>query len=79
MSLEVPELGAWTRRAACTSADPEVFYPARSDTGNALAAKAICATCPVVDECLQWALDHDEIYGVWGGLSEHERRELRGS
>lgn len=77
MSLEVPELGAWTRRAACASADPEVFYPAPGD--QATAAKAICATCPVVDECLQWALDHDETYGVWGGLSAYERRGLRGS
>jgi WhiB family redox-sensing transcriptional regulator len=60
--------------------DPELFFPVGT-TGPAEAqvqsAKAICALCPVREECLQWALDTAQDAGVWGGLSEEERRALR--
>jgi WhiB family redox-sensing transcriptional regulator len=70
----------WRHRARCRDADPELFFPVGT-TGPAeaqvQAAKAICALCPVRDECLQWALDTAQDAGVWGGLSEEERRALR--
>ena len=70
----------WRHRARCRDVDPELFFPVGT-TGPAEAqvqsAKAICALCPVRDECLQWALDTAQDAGVWGGLSEEERRALR--
>jgi WhiB family redox-sensing transcriptional regulator len=67
----------WRHRARCRDVDPELFFPVGT-TGPAEAqvqsAKAICALCPVREECLQWALDTAQDAGVWGGLSEEERR-----
>ncbi|MEO7443575.1 MAG: WhiB family transcriptional regulator [Acidimicrobiales bacterium] len=65
----------WRAQAACRNSDVETFFPATEDgTGP---AKAICATCPVQATCLEWALDTRQDEGVWGGLSESERRRLR--
>ena len=70
----------WRHRARCRDVDPELFFPVGT-TGPAeaqvQAAKAICALCPVREECLQWALDTAQDAGVWGGLSEEERRDIR--
>lgn len=71
----------WTADAACRGVDPEVFFPVAAG-GTALAeevaaAKAICARCPVSAECLEWAVEVGEAYGVWGGTTPHERRYLR--
>ncbi|WP_073919489.1 WhiB family transcriptional regulator [Streptomyces sp. CB02009] len=68
-------------RGACAGvSDPDLFFPV-GDTGPALLqiieAKKICATCPVIDACLRGALERGEETGVWGGLSEDERRTLR--
>jgi WhiB family redox-sensing transcriptional regulator len=67
----------WWTRAACASADPELFFPI-SYSGPALRqvaqAKAICARCPIQQECLSYALDAGSIQGVWGGMTEEERR-----
>ncbi len=67
----------WPSRAACLGADPELFFPI-GESGPALLqieeAKQVCARCPVRRECLQWALDTGQQSGVWGGLSESERR-----
>ncbi|MFJ5142743.1 WhiB family transcriptional regulator [Streptomyces sp. NPDC088707] len=68
-------------RGACTSVDdPDLFFP-NGNTGPALLqineAKKICATCPVIADCLQGALERGEQSGIWGGLSEDERRALR--
>jgi WhiB family redox-sensing transcriptional regulator len=61
-------------------ADPELFFPV-GNTGPAIeqidAAKAICGRCPVTEQCLQYALDTNQDSGVWGGLSEDERRALK--
>jgi WhiB family transcriptional regulator, redox-sensing transcriptional regulator len=65
----------WQERALCAQTDPEAFYPERG--GSTREAKRICSGCHVRAECLQYALDHDERFGVWGGLSERERRRLR--
>jgi WhiB family transcriptional regulator, redox-sensing transcriptional regulator len=66
-------------RAACTGEDPELFFPI-GDTGPALLqieeAKAVCRRCPLIESCLEGALDRNES-GVWGGLSEKERRSLK--
>jgi WhiB family transcriptional regulator, redox-sensing transcriptional regulator len=70
-----PVAGEWTEQAACADADPDIFFPER---GKPTApAKAICAVCPVRVECLEYALDASEKFGVWGGTSEKERRRLR--
>lgn len=60
--------------AACRRHDPAIFFP--DDDRLSHRAKAICATCPHIDPCRQHALTHPEPYGVWGGLSESERRTL---
>ncbi|RIK16783.1 MAG: WhiB family transcriptional regulator [Acidobacteria bacterium] len=70
----------WRDRAACLDEDPELFFPI-GNTGPALQqieeAKAICRTCPVINECLKFALENGQDAGVWGGLSEDERRALK--
>ena len=70
----------WRSNAACAGEDPEAFFPVGS-AGPALAqvewAKAVCRRCPVVTQCLDWALATNQQDGVWGGLSEDERRSLR--
>ena len=70
----------WRDRAACRNSHPELFFPIGS-TGDALqeveAAKAICRACPVRRECMAFAVETNQDSGVWGGLSEDERRKLR--
>jgi WhiB family redox-sensing transcriptional regulator len=71
--------GRWSR-AACSTADPDLFFPI-SGAGPAvkqmIRAKAICARCQIQRECLDYALDAGSIQGVWGGTTESERRLLR--
>jgi WhiB family transcriptional regulator, redox-sensing transcriptional regulator len=70
----------WRHRAICRHVDPELFFPIGT-TGPAAVqveeAKAVCRRCPVVNDCLQWALSSGQDAGVWGGLDEDERRALR--
>ena len=70
----------WRDLAACRYTDPALFFPVGS-TGTAIdriaAAKAVCASCPVRDACLQFALETKQEDGVWGGTDEDERRRLR--
>ncbi len=72
----------WLDQAACLGEDTEIFFPAGT-TGLALEqteqAKAVCRGCAVVTQCLDWALETNQDVGVWGGLSENERRTLRRS
>lgn len=65
----------WQNQALCPQSDPEAFFPPKG--GSVRYAKRICAKCEVKDDCLDWALDHNENYGVWGGLTERERRGLK--
>lgn len=65
----------WQAGALCAQTDPEEFFPERG--GSARPAKSVCAQCPVRQECLEYALENDERFGIWGGLSEYERRPLR--
>lgn len=69
---EQPE---WQERALCAQTDPEAFFPEKG--GSTREAKRICSGCEVRAECLEYALAHDERFGIWGGLSERERRRLR--
>lgn len=65
---------SWQDWAICPTVDPELFFPPKG--GSPAEAKRVCWTCPVIDECLEYALSNDERFGVWGGLSEPERRNL---
>ncbi|CAG7844815.1 Transcriptional regulator WhiB [Pseudoclavibacter triregionum] len=66
---------AWQADALCAQVDPEAFFPEKG--GSTRDAKRICSSCEVRAECLEWALENDERFGIWGGLSERERRKLR--
>lgn len=65
----------WQERALCAQTDPEAFFPEKG--GSTREAKRICQGCEVRDECLDYALAHDERFGIWGGLSERERRRIK--
>ncbi|MDX2649328.1 WhiB family transcriptional regulator [Streptomyces sp. NBC_00510] len=70
----------WWRSAACADEDPELFFPVSSSgpgAGQEARAKAVCERCPVVGDCLEWALSTGQSPGIWGGTSEEERRALR--
>lgn len=65
----------WQDRALCAQTDPEAFFPEKG--GSTREAKKVCLGCEVRSECLEYALAHDERFGIWGGLSERERRRLK--
>lgn len=65
----------WQERALCAQTDPEAFFPEKG--GSTREAKRICLGCEVKDVCLEYALANDERFGIWGGLSERERRRLK--
>lgn len=65
----------WHQRAACRTEDPTLFFPGRGASNEH--AKAVCASCPVSDECLDFALTSGEKFGIWGGTSERQRRRIR--
>ena len=66
---------SWQERALCAQTDPEAFFPEKG--GSTREAKRICQGCEVKGECLEYALHNDERFGIWGGLSERERRRLK--
>ena len=65
----------WRLDALCAETDPEAFFPEKG--GSTREAKRVCSGCTVRGECLEFALAHDERFGIWGGLSERERRRLK--
>jgi WhiB family transcriptional regulator, redox-sensing transcriptional regulator len=69
------EIQPWYERAACLDKDADCFFPEKG--GSTRAAKRICQTCTVQTECLEYALANDERFGIWGGMSERERRRLK--
>lgn len=79
MSLTTDDDVSWMADAACRTLTPQQvdrwFFPNRGESVRP--AKAICADCPVRQQCLDYAMDRPERYGIWGGLSERERRQLR--
>ena len=66
---------SWQERALCAQTDPEAFFPEKG--GSTRDAKKVCVSCDVRGECLEYALEHDERFGIWGGLSERERRKFK--
>ena len=66
---------AWQEEALCAQTDPEAFFPEKG--GSTREAKRVCVGCDVRAECLEFALRNDERFGIWGGLSERERRRLK--
>jgi len=74
LTLAAERHPAWTDGALCAQADPEDWFPEKGQSTRI--AKAICCRCPVKAPCLAYALDRGERFGVWGGLSERERRVL---
>ncbi|MDQ4010414.1 MAG: WhiB family transcriptional regulator [Actinomycetota bacterium] len=73
--FDEPDQQEWQERALCAQTDPEAFFPEKG--GSTREAKRICAGCEVRAECLEYALAFDERFGIWGGLSERERRRLK--
>lgn len=70
-----PDAPAWYERALCATTDPDAFFPEAG--GSSARAKRICSACDVRAQCLAYALEHHEPFGVWGGLTERERRRAR--
>ena len=70
-----PADDAWRLQALCAETDPEAFFPGKGESSRE--AKRVCGECAVRAECLLYALTHDVGFGIWGGLSEKERRRLR--
>jgi WhiB family redox-sensing transcriptional regulator len=81
MRVEIIELlsgmedRGWQSRANCMGVDPDLFFPERG--ASTREAKEVCRGCVVRDNCLEYALDSGEKFGIWGGMSERERRRLR--
>ncbi|MFV0316413.1 MAG: WhiB family transcriptional regulator [Microthrixaceae bacterium] len=66
---------SWQNFANCLGVDPDLFFPERG--ASTKEAKAVCKACVVREDCLEYALENSEKFGIWGGLSERERRRLR--
>lgn len=64
----------WQDLGLCKESDPEAFFPEKG--GSTRQAKSVCKRCPSIDACLEYALDNGERFGIWGGKSELERRQI---
>ena len=72
--------GDWQSQGACLNADPDVFFPisvAGASATQIRTARAICAGCRVRSDCINYAVEHAEIQGIWGGTTDDERKKLR--
>jgi WhiB family redox-sensing transcriptional regulator len=69
--------GDWRTLAACRGLDPDLFFPERGDAFTARNAQAVCAACPVAEQCLEFAIEVGETEGIWGGLSGRQLRQER--
>lgn len=65
----------WMNDGLCAQTDPELFHPDAGGSGKP--AVRICQSCPVINECLAYALEHDEREGIWGGTTGNQRRKIR--
>ena len=72
--LDATEL-KWQDAALCSQTDPEIFYP--ETTGDALYARRVCVTCPVRQQCLNYAMETEDLYGIWGGTTRDDRRRIK--
>lgn len=75
LTLVLPTPPEWVTDAVCAQTDPDAWFPDKG--GSTASAKRICAGCPVRERCLAYAMERRERFGIWGGLSERERRALR--
>jgi WhiB family redox-sensing transcriptional regulator len=66
---------SWTEEANCKGADADIFFPER--VASTRKAKSICRACNVQEDCLEFAIEQSEKFGIWGGLSERERRRIK--
>ncbi len=74
LAVPISDERPWVVFGACRDADPDLFFPrTREDADHAL---AVCASCPVRPECLEYAFEAGERFGIWGGLTDKERRKL---
>lgn len=71
----IGEMPSWYDDALCAQVDPAIFFPANG--GTTRPGRSVCAACPVLDQCLEYALATDELWGIWGGTTESERLRLR--
>lgn len=72
--------GDWRNHAACQTVDPELFFPVgktKPELEHVDRAKEVCGNCPVRSQCLQYALETNQDHGIWGGLTEDERRAMK--
>ena len=74
-ALATEEPPEWQQHALCAQTDPEAFFPEKG--GSTREAKRVCMSCEVRVQCLDYALENDERFGIWGGLSERERRRVK--
>jgi WhiB family transcriptional regulator, redox-sensing transcriptional regulator len=84
LMLSITDSGSWLLKSACRGMNTELFYLADFARGapkrnQEAQAKAVCATCPVIGQCLAQALEMNEPHGVWGGMTREERETLRSS
>lgn len=78
ISQEAWDRGSWRENANCKGINPNLFHPERGANGyDITAAKTVCFGCLVRQQCLEYALENNEQIGIWGGLSERERRRIR--
>jgi len=75
LEVDASPVQRWQENANCLGVDPDLFFPERG--ASTREAKGVCAGCEVRLECLEYALGNGEKFGIWGGLSERERRRLR--
>lgn len=75
-AMELDRRDQWEDFAECRTADPEMFFKAKDDARAAKDAKKICGRCPVLEQCLAWALETKQDFGVLGGKDEQERRAI---
>ncbi|MFL6144335.1 MAG: WhiB family transcriptional regulator [Labedaea sp.] len=75
LDLGSPDETGWMAQGLCAQTDPDAFFPGKGD--SLTPARTVCVACPVRAECAAYAVAHDERFGIWGGLSERERRVIR--
>lgn len=67
----------WMVQALCAQVDPDLFYAEKSEWAKTIRAKLVCRQCPVRSECLSYALENNEMHGVWGGMTPTQRKDAR--
>ncbi|MEM9036962.1 MAG: WhiB family transcriptional regulator [Actinomycetota bacterium] len=75
LKIEHDEMPGWWEQANCLGVDPDLFFPERG--ASTREAKEVCRGCVVREDCLEYALAKGEKFGIWGGMSERERRRIR--